>query len=47
MFGSTFISEAEKVDGNNIIFYYYIIWLRQEETEEKNVEVNPENQNLI
>jgi len=30
-----------------ILYTIYIIWLRQEEMEEKNVEANPENQNLI
>jgi hypothetical protein len=35
------------VDGNNILYTIYIIWLKQEKMEEKNVEVNPENLNLI
>jgi hypothetical protein len=30
-----------------ILYTIYIIWLRQEEMEEKNVEANPENRNLI
>jgi hypothetical protein len=34
-------------NGNNILYTIYIIWLKQEEMEEKNVEVNPENLNLI
>jgi hypothetical protein len=60
LFGSTFISEAEKVEkggkrwkkvekGGRIFLYnnIYIIWLKQEEMEERNVEADPENQNII
>jgi hypothetical protein len=33
--------------GGFFIYIIYIIWLKQEDMEERNVEADPENQNII